>query len=48
MKLAEPEVLIPDQDDAPTAEEVDECIGTEVILPRGDEYQHEKVFHRKA
>ena len=40
-------VEIPDQDDAPTPEELYEFFGMEFLLPRGDGYQRVTVSHRK-
>ena len=47
MKPAEPEELMPDQDDAPNPEEGDKYIGMEVKFTRGFRYQCATVAHRK-
>ena len=46
-KTADPELSMPDQDDAPTPEKGYKCICMGVLFPRGYGYQRATVAHRK-
>ena len=43
----EPEAAMPDRDDEPTPEEMDEYVQMQVLLPRGEGCQRAVVTHRK-